>query len=38
MSEIEKEEVENDSDDDKESKPVTKVRSYTDIMKRKLDK
>ena len=39
MSEIEKEEVEHDdSDEEKEGKPVTKIKSYTDIMKMKLDK
>ena len=37
MSEIEKEELEN-SDDDKEEKEVKKIKSYTDIMKMKLDK
>ena len=39
MSEIEHEEVVNsDDDEDKDSAPVTKIRSYTDIMKMKLDK
>ena len=38
MSKIEKEEVKNDSDEEKDSGPVSKVKSYTDIMKRKLDK
>merc|ERR1711915_7811 len=37
-SKIEKEEVQHDSDEEKESATVSKVKSYTDIMKRKLDK
>ena len=39
MSTIEKEEVEHsDEEEDKEKKEFQKVKSYTDIMKRKLDK
>ena len=39
MSTIEKEEVENsDDDEEKEQKTFTKTKSYTDVMKRKLDK
>ena len=39
MSEIEHEEVVNSEDDEeKDSAPVTKIRSYTDIQKMKLDK
>ena len=39
MNEIQPEEVVNSDDDEKESGPeVKKIRSYTDIMKIKLDK
>ena len=38
MNDIQPEEVVNSDDEEKDPAPVKKIRSYTDIMKFKLDK